>query len=83
MIGLLKPRNIGHMFSRWLRGINEDVKLLLLLGGAATCWSIWFSRNDIVLEKKKTCFSYAGYLLGYPQATYLGYFVEARFAGYS
>ena len=53
MIGLLKPRNIGHMFSRWLSGVNKDVKLLLLLGGAATCWSIWLSRNDIVLEKKK------------------------------
>ena len=52
MIGLLKPRNIGHMFSRWLRGINEDVKLLLLLGGAATCWSIWLSRNDIVFKRK-------------------------------
>jgi hypothetical protein len=39
------------MFSGWLRGVNKDVKLLLLLGGAATCWSIWLSRNDIVLEK--------------------------------
>ena len=71
------------MFNGWLRGVNKDVKLLLLLGGVATCWSIWLSRNDIVLEKEKICFSYAGYLLGYPRATYLGYSAEAGFAGYS
>jgi len=41
------------MFNGWLRGVNKDVKLLLLLGGAVTCWSIWLSRNDIVFEKKK------------------------------
>jgi hypothetical protein len=41
------------MFNGWLRGVNKDVKLLLLLGGATTCWSIWLSRNDIVFEKKK------------------------------
>jgi len=51
--GLLKPHNIGHIFSGWLRGVNKDMKLLLLLGGAATCWSIWLSRNDIVFKKKK------------------------------
>jgi len=65
----------------WLRGVNKDVKLLLLLGGAVTYWSIWLSRNDIVL--KKNYFSYAGYLFGYPLATYLGYPAEAGFAGYS
>jgi hypothetical protein len=71
------------MFNGWLRGVNKDVKLLLLLGGAATCWSIWLSRNDIVFEKKKICLSCAGYLFGYPLATYLGYYAEAGFAGYS
>jgi len=71
------------MFNRWLRGVNKDVKLLLLLGGAATCWSIWLNRNNIVFGKKKKCFSYAGYLFGYPLAMYLGYSVEAGFAGYS
>jgi hypothetical protein len=81
--GLLKHYNIGHMFNGWLRGVNKDVKLLLLLGGAATCWSIWFSKNDIVFEKKKICLSCAGYLFGYPLATYLGYYAEAGFAGYS
>jgi hypothetical protein len=68
---LLKPHNIGHMFDGWLRGVNKDVKLLLLLGAAMTCWSIWLNRDDIVFEKKK-CFSYVGYLFGYPPATYLG-----------
>ena len=38
--GLLKPHNIGHMFNGWLRGVKIDVNLLLMLGGAATCWSI-------------------------------------------
>jgi hypothetical protein len=42
---------MSYVYSGWLRGVNKDVKLLLLLGGAVTCWSIWLSRNDIVLEK--------------------------------
>jgi hypothetical protein len=41
------------MFNGWLNGVNKDVKVLFLLGGAATCWSIWLRRNDIVFEKKK------------------------------
>jgi len=57
------------MFNGWLRGVNKDVKLLLLLGGAATCWSIWLSRYDIVFEKKKFV-SPVGYLFGYPLAMY-------------
>jgi hypothetical protein len=40
------------MFNAWLRGVNKDVKLLLLLGGAVTCWSIWLSMNDIGFEEK-------------------------------
>jgi hypothetical protein len=71
------------MFSGWLRGVSKDVKPLLLLGGAATCWFIWLNINDIVLEKEKIYFFYVGYLLGYPLATYLGYSAEAGFAGYS
>jgi hypothetical protein len=71
------------MFNGWLRGVSKDVKLLLLLGGAVTCWFIWLSRNDIDFENKKNWFSCAGYLFGYPLATYLGYPTQARFAGYS
>jgi hypothetical protein len=41
------------MFNGWLSGVNKDVKVLFLLGGAATCWSIWLKRNDIIFEKKK------------------------------
>jgi len=41
------------MFNGWRRGVKKDVKLLLQLGGAATCWSIWLSWNDIVFETKK------------------------------
>jgi hypothetical protein len=41
------------MFDGWLRGVNKGVKLLLLLGRAATRWSIWLSRNDTIFEKKK------------------------------
>ena len=79
--GLLKPHNIGHMFNGWLRGVNKDVKLLLLLGGVATCWSIWLSRNDIAFEKKKLFLLCR--LSNHSLAMYLGYSAEARFAGYS
>jgi hypothetical protein len=40
------------MFNGWLRGVNKDVKLLLLLGGDVTCWSIWLSRKLFFKGKK-------------------------------
>jgi hypothetical protein len=36
----------------------------------------------ILFLKRKNCLSCAGYLFGYPLATYLGYYAEAGFAGY-
>jgi hypothetical protein len=39
------------------------------------------AQQEIVF--KKIYFSYAGYLFGYPLATYLDYFAEAEFVGYS
>jgi hypothetical protein len=37
----------------------------------------------ILFFKRKKCFSCAGYLLGYPLVTYLGYSTEAGSAEYS
>ena len=68
------------MFSGWLRGVNKDVKLLLLLGTDVTCWSLWLSWNDI--KKKNVSPMQVIYLVTHWLRTW-GYFAEAGFAGYS
>jgi len=71
-LNLLQPRNISHLFGSWLRGFQKDLKPLILLGAADTCWLLWFYRNDLVF--KKTCLlSVAGGLFGNPLAAYMGY----------
>jgi len=49
----------------------EELRLVGLFG----------SVGMILFLKQKNCFSCAGYLFGYPLATYLGYPTEAGFAG--
>jgi hypothetical protein len=34
------------------RGLDKEHKLLMLAGVAATCWSIWRCRNDLVFDRK-------------------------------
>jgi hypothetical protein len=36
------------LFNSWLRGLNKDLKQLVLLGASAVCWAIWHNRNDII-----------------------------------
>ena len=50
--GLLQPHSISHMFGNWLQGISKEMKPLVLLGAATTCWSFWLCRNDLVFERK-------------------------------
>ena len=45
---LAKPCSVSNMFGNWTQGISKLYKPLVLLGAAATCWSIWLCRNDIV-----------------------------------
>jgi hypothetical protein len=50
--GLPKLVSVSHMFGNWV-GRNKNLKpLLLLLGAAAICWSIWLHKNDIVFGKE-------------------------------
>jgi hypothetical protein len=50
--GLSQPHSISHMFGDWLWGISKEVKPLVLVGAATTCWSLWLCRNDVVFERK-------------------------------
>ena len=54
--GLSQPHSVSNMFGSWLCGLSKDLKSLALLGAAATCWSLWLCRNDLVFEKKCTSF---------------------------
>ena len=52
--GLSQPHSVSSMFGSWLCGLSKELKSLALLGAAATCWSLWLCRNDLVFEKKRT-----------------------------
>ena len=48
------------MFGNWLRGIDSDLKSLVLLVAAATCWSLWLCCRDNL--SKQSYFLFTGYL---------------------
>ena len=48
-----KPFNVSNLFGTWLSGFDRNIRKIILLGAATTCWSLWLNRNDIVFEKKK------------------------------
>jgi hypothetical protein len=50
--GFSRPHSVSHMFGSWLWGIGKEKKQLVLLGAAATCWSLWLCRNSLVFDKK-------------------------------
>jgi len=53
---LSQPHSVSNMFGSWLCGLSKELKSLTLLGSAATYWSLWLCRNDMVFERKHTCF---------------------------
>jgi hypothetical protein len=53
-----------------------------MLGAAATCWSIWLCRNDLVFEKKTYLLSLADSFFGNPLATHMGYPPKALRTGF-
>jgi hypothetical protein len=52
-----------------------------LLGAAATCWSLWLCRNDLVFENK-CLLPLAGGLFGNPLAAYMSYPPKALRIGF-
>jgi len=69
------------MYGTWLQGIRQDLKYLVLLGAAATCWAMWLCRNAMVFEKQINVI-FVGYFLNFALAPLVGYSLEDRFAGY-
>jgi hypothetical protein len=52
-LGLSQPCSISRMFENWSWGISKEMKPLVLLGAATSCWSLWlYYKNDIVFERK-------------------------------
>jgi hypothetical protein len=49
---LYLPHSVSNMFGTWLRGLDKDKKLLVLVSAAATCWVIWRCCNDMVFDQK-------------------------------
>jgi len=49
---LSQPYSVSNMFGTWLWGISRELKPLVLLGAAVTCWSLWLCRNERIIEKK-------------------------------
>ena len=77
--GIPKPHNMPNMCGSWLNEIPKEYKPLVLLGATTLCWSVWLCRNAVVFDNKKK-FLFAGYLLNYALAPYLGNPSEACFA---
>ena len=77
--GIPKPCNMQRMFGSWLNGIPKEYKPLVLLGAAVLCLSVRLCRNAVVFDNKKNLF-FAGYLLNYALAPYMGYPSEVFFA---
>jgi hypothetical protein len=55
-LGLSQPRSVSNIFGSWLWGLEKDLKPLILLGVAATCWPLWLCRNDIIFRNKHNTF---------------------------
>ena len=53
--GMSSPSSVSHMFGPWLGSFPSNLRPLILLGAAATSWSLWLCRNDLVFEKKQSC----------------------------
>ena len=52
--GIPNPSSTTNMFGSWMSGLNKNQRSLSFLGAAATVWSLWLNRNDIVFEKKRS-----------------------------
>lgn len=52
--GISSPSSIANMFGSWMSGLNKNLRSLGFLGVAATVWSLWLNRNDIVFEKERS-----------------------------
>lgn len=50
--GISPPSSVSNMFGSWLEGFEHNLRNIILLGAASTCWALWLRRNDIVFEKK-------------------------------
>jgi len=79
--GIPKPRSFANMFGNWLNGLTKNLKQLVLVGAVALCWSVWLCINTVIFYKK--IFLFAGYLLDYSLAPYVGYSSAAYFTGYA
>ena len=41
-----------HMLRNWLTDISMKERRLIFVGAAALMWAIWYTRNDLIFEKK-------------------------------
>jgi hypothetical protein len=80
--GIPPPSSVSNMFGSWLEGFEHNLRNIILLGAASTCWVLWLSRNYIVFEKKINLLSFAGDLCHFPLAPYVGGATEAGATGY-
>lgn len=79
--GLPKPHSVSHMFGNWLGGTSKNLKPLVLLGAATTCWSLGYVGMTWFLERN-ILFSFVGNLLGYSLAPYVVYSREVGYTGF-
>jgi hypothetical protein len=70
------------MFGSWLEGFEHNLRNIILLGAASTCWALWLSRNDICFLEKNQFTLLSGDLCHFPLAPYMGGATEDGAARY-
>jgi hypothetical protein len=51
--GLRPPRNTKDFFGPWQRQVDYKLRSYVCVGASAIIRSIWFSRNDVIFDKKR------------------------------
>jgi hypothetical protein len=64
--GLAPPKNIKNLFGNWLTGIPKQDLVNIRVGVCAVLWALWNTRNDVMFNKQKKTYLYAGYPHDYP-----------------
>jgi hypothetical protein len=44
------PLSVAHVCNGWTTGIGNHFRKFVLVGGAALCWTLWTSKNDMMFD---------------------------------
>jgi hypothetical protein len=72
LFGISPPSSIDDFFNTWSRLGRNKQNLLLLTAATALCWAVWLTRNEVVFDKCRPKYFFAGPFQGNPLAPPMG-----------